>query len=219
MTVKPEVISQVITEKREKTVFGLLRHGETLWNSEKRIQGSSDSPLTDQGKTIVDQWGTMLKQWDWNRIEASNQGRVRETVGIINRHLNIPADFHPELQEQNWGEWEGMTLTQIKSQHRDELDRRVAKGWKFAAPGGETRSAVVKRVLNKLNQLQCLYSNEMILIVCHQGVIKALLYHLLDRKFLPGEDPLLQHNSLHLISVSNKEWTAEQLNINRNFKK
>lgn len=199
------------------TTFGLLRHGETEWNSKKKIQGSGDSPLTDKGRKNTAEWANTLSQWSWNRIIASDLGRVKQTVAILNNALQLPVSYHPELQEQNWGQWEAMTIAHIKKQYSEELERRVALGWKFAAPGGETRQKVLDRTLLFLQNIQQRHTGEKILIVCHQGVIKALLYHITGRKFLPGEDPLLQHNCLHFLSYLKDNWTVGDLNISRQY--
>ena len=202
-------------DTRIVTVFGLLRHGQTEWNILKKIQGSADSPLSAQGKEQTDGWADTLKSYDWDRIIASDLGRVRATVDILNRKLCLPVSFDPRLREQHWGDWEGLTIPFIQHNFKEELARRVAMGWDFAAPGGETRRAVKDRVLTTLLESAQKWPGQKILIVCHQGVVKSVLYSLNDRDFLPGEDPLLQHNRLHLISCTGQGFTPLKLNIAR----
>ncbi len=197
------------------TIFGLLRHGQTEWNILKKIQGSADSPLSAQGKKQTDAWIATLKSYDWDRIIASDLGRVQATVDILNRKLCLPVSFDSRLREQHWGDWEGLTIPFIQHNFKQELARRVAKGWDFAAPGGETRRAVRDRVLATLLESAQKWRGQKILVVCHQGVVKSVLYSLNDRDFLPGEDPLLQHNRLHLISCTGQGFTPLQLNIAR----
>ena len=197
------------------TLFGLLRHGQTEWNTEKRIQGYGDSPLTAEGREQTAKWVPTLQSYRWERILASDLGRVRETVAIINRHLQLPVDFDPRLREQNWGEWEGLTLPSIQANFQAELARRVAMGWEFSAPGGESRQAVKDRVFAALTEAAQDWPGRSILVVCHQGVIKTALYHITGREFLPGEDPLMHHNRLHIISFTDTGFTPLQLNIPR----
>ena len=197
------------------TTFGLLRHGQTEWNILKKIQGSGDSPLTAQGKEETAEWAETLKRYDWDRIIASDLGRVRATVNIINRKLNLPVTFDARLREQYWGDWEGLTIPSIHENFKEDLARRVAMGWEFSAPGGETRLAVKNRVLATLVESAKNWPGKKILIVCHQGVVKSVLYSISKRKFLPGEDQLLQHNQLHIISCSRQHFSPVQLNIPR----
>lgn len=201
------------------TVFGLLRHGQTEWNLVKRVQGLEDSPLTDTGRQQTAEWGQTLQRFQFERILGSDLGRVRETVGIINQTLFLPVTVDKRLREQSWGDWEGLTLPHITSRYQEELRRQVAKGWDFTAPGGESRSAVRDRLFAALTDAAARWPGEKILVVCHQGVIKAALYHLTDREFLPGEDPLLHHNSLHLIHCVGDRFRLGELNIPRNPKR
>lgn len=202
--------------KTDPTLFGLLRHGQTVWNTEKRIQGHGDSPLTAEGREQTAEWLPTLRSYRWDRIFASDLGRVRETVAIINRDLQLPVDYDPRLREQNWGAWEGLTLPSIQANYQAELARRVAMGWDFAAPGGESRQAVKTRIFAALTEAAENWPGRSVLVICHQGVIKTALYHLTGRDFQPGEDPLLQHNRLHLISFSGTGFIPVRLNIPRN---
>jgi len=202
-------------DQQPVTTFGLLRHGQTEWNILKKIQGSNDSPLTAAGKEQTGRWAKNLRGYGWDRIIGSDQGRVRETIDIINRELQLPVTFDPRLREQHWGDWEGMTIARIQEKHQEDLARRVAMGWNFSAPGGETRFAVRDRVLAALLEAAKLFPGEKVLVVCHQGVVKAVLYSITGRDFLPGEDPLLQHNKLHIICCNGQDLSAVHLNISK----
>ena len=136
-----------------KTIFGLIRHGETEWNTEKRIQGSGNSPLTPKGVARTREWAKTLQQWQWDQIHASDLGRVKQTVSILNETLQLPVFFDKRLREQHWGEWEGLTLSSIKTDHKTELERQIARGWEFTAPGGEARYTVRDRVFDCLQQI------------------------------------------------------------------
>ncbi len=72
------------------SIFGLLRHGETEWNTKKRIQGFSNSPLTAKGISQTKEWAETLQQWEWDQIYASDLGRVKQTAAILNESLNLP---------------------------------------------------------------------------------------------------------------------------------
>jgi broad specificity phosphatase PhoE len=200
-------------EKELATTFGLLRHGQTEWNVLKKIQGSKDSPLTAKGKEQTSKWAKVLTSYGWDRIIGSDQGRVRETVSILNRELQLPVTFDRRLREQHWGVWEGMTIADIQEKYREDLARRVAMGWKFSAPGGETRFTVRDRILTTLLESAKESPGQKILVVCHQGVVKAAIYSITGREFLPGEDPLLQHNKLHIIRCTGQDFAAVRLNI------
>ena len=69
-----------MSEEAASNRFGLIRHAETLWNQQSRIQGHRDSPLTDRGKKDADEWGRQLKRISWDRIFGSDLGRAAETI-------------------------------------------------------------------------------------------------------------------------------------------
>ena len=171
--------------------------------------------MTTKGKEQIGEWAKTLKHFNWDRIIASDLGRVKATVDILNRELGLPVDFDPRLREQHWGEWEGLTLPSIQENHKEDLNRRIAMGWDFSAPGGETRLAVKERVLATLLEKAKEWPGKRILVVCHQGVIKTVLYFITGREFHPGEDPLLQHNRLHLISCTQNKFSPVELNVPR----
>lgn len=200
---------------KKTSIFGLLRHGQTQWNALKKIQGSGDSPLTPKGITETRQWLKTLNGWKWDQIYASDLGRVRQTVAILNDMLQLPVYFDDRLREQNWGEWEGRTLSSIKKYHKKELNERIALGWEFSAPGGETRTSVCNRVFETLRHIEKKTPCRKTLIVCHRGVINTVLYHLNGRQFMPEEEPLIQHNKLHLIACDKGVFKIHMLNIPR----
>lgn len=78
--------------------FGLIRHAETIWNRERRVQGQLHSPLTPAGQQQADQWGRTLKPLPWNCILASDTGRAVATATIINVHLNLAVETDPKLR-------------------------------------------------------------------------------------------------------------------------
>ena len=194
------------------TRFGLVRHAETRWNREKRIQGKSDSALTDKGRKDADNWGRRLSRFTWNRILMSDSGRAVETVGGINDHLQLPTESDPRLREQDWGRWTGQIISQIQDEVTNLLQEEQMQGWKFRPPGGEDRLSVWHRGRSALIEAANRWCGETILIVTHEGVIKCLIYHLSGRRFLPDEPALLKAYHLHWLRFSHNELQIETVN-------
>lgn len=198
--------------KQTATPIGLIRHSMTLWNEEKKIQGQQDSPLSSRGVEMAETWGKTLRPLGWQRIISSDLGRARETAVIINRQLHIPCSTDSLLREQDWGEWTGLTLAAIKQQDKIRLKVALKNGWQFQPPGGESRKAVLKRNLEALNHVSQTWPAQRLLIVCHEGVIKCLLYHLCGRAFLPEEPAILKKYHLHMLAMDNSALTLTHLN-------
>jgi broad specificity phosphatase PhoE len=194
------------------TRFGLIRHAETVWNRESRIQGHRDSSLTDRGKKEADGWGRLLKGIAWDRIFGSDLGRVVDTAAIINHHLKIPFEADPRLREQDWGEWTAKPAAKIENEELDKLDEAKRFGWQFCPPGGEDRISVWQRSHNALVDAARKWSGETILVVTHEGVIKSLVYRLAEYKFLPGEQALIESRHLHWLNINHRELQIHQLN-------
>jgi probable phosphoglycerate mutase len=193
--------------------YGLLRHGETVWNSEKRVQGHCNSPLTPFGKTQIQGWADYLAAQGWQRIICSDLGRVRETVAIINSILQLPVTEDTRLREQNWGEWEGMTVDELYRDYAQVLEVQIKAGWDFRPPAGESRSEIRTRIFAALASHREQFNDEKTLVVCHLGVIKCLIYAVAGRSFLPKEPSILQKGCMHTIHYSAGAYRLGSLNI------
>ena len=194
------------------TRFGLIRHAQTLWNLGKRIQGQSDSPLTADGVHQATRWGKLLKPFAWDRILASDTGRAHETAKLINGSLNILMTTDGRLREQDWGQWAGKTIVQLKTEIAQELKDQENAGWTFCPPGGEDRKAVQKRSQKALLEAAAQWPGSNILVVTHEGVIKSLIYHLCDRKFIATEPAIIKKHQLHRLAHDQNGLRIEDLN-------
>jgi len=195
-----------------KTRFGLIRHGQTRWNAEKRIQGQHNSPLTEQGRKMALSWGKQLAAMGWNRILMSDLGRVQETGQLVNATLALPMFNDSRLREQDWGEWSGWTFPELFARRGQEVRQQEASGWKFRPPGGESRIEVLDRAQEALLAAHHRWPGENILVICHEGIIKCLLYSLSKRRFLPSEPKLIKGYQLHLLRAEADKLLLEQAN-------
>ncbi len=198
----------------EQTILALLRHGKTEWNEEGRIQGRHNSPLSPSGRRQVHEWGVFLRDYTTDQIIASDLGRVRETVGILQKYCgNVPVIWNAALREQSWGQWEGKTFRELKTEQAEELAAQTRAGWDFCPPEGESRKEVLKRSLPVIMKTLQQFSGKQVLIVSHEGVVNSLIYHLAGRAFLPEEKTILQKRQLHLLIGINDKLSLGPLNI------
>jgi probable phosphoglycerate mutase len=158
----------------------LLRHGETAWNLERRMQGSRDSALTARGRAQAAAMGRALaRELARDRgptvFLRSPLGRVRETALIIGRELGLdPADWRddPRLAELGYGVWEGSTWSEIEVGHPDAMTRWRADPEGFCPPGGETHVELRRRSAAVLAEI--IASATRTVVVSH-GVSGAVL--------------------------------------------
>jgi broad specificity phosphatase PhoE len=158
----------------------MLRHGETAWNTERRMQGTKDSSLTERGRAQALAMGRMLKvqlaQSPGSTIFLrSPLGRVRETSEIIGRELGLdPSQWRddPRLAELSYGQWEGLSWKEIEVTHPTALADWRADPHGYCPPGGETHHALRQRSAAVLAEVAA--SNVRTVVVGH-GVSGAVL--------------------------------------------
>src|SRR6185437_5386630 len=93
----------------EMTTLLLVRHGETDWNAEGKLQGHTDRPLNDYGRRQARALAERLAGEEIEAVYASDLSRARETAEILGAQLGLPVAVDPDLREKNWGNWEGLT--------------------------------------------------------------------------------------------------------------
>lgn len=129
-------------------ILYVIRHGQTDWNAEGRFQGQTDIPLNALGRQQAMQNGNLLASLLGDRISefdfiASPLGRTRETMELIRRQMQLPAqayDTDERLKEICFGDWEGSTTAELKKQFPQRLKERSRGKWDFLAPGQHAES-------------------------------------------------------------------------------
>lgn len=166
----------MISTPNRKTLY-LIRHGETDWNAQKRLQGRKDIPLNTLGRRQAAEAGVCLK-WllsDVSQVDfvASPLLRTRETMSILRECMGLPAEDYrhdPRLLEIDFGDWEGLTWPQIQAQQPELHQAREADPLGFIVPSGENYPMVFERVASALDALQ-----RDTVVVAHAGVLRAIL--------------------------------------------
>lgn len=158
----------------------IVRHGETVWNVEKKMQGKSDIELNEKGRELAGRLGEALENVHFDRIYASPLIRAYETACLIRGHRNIPIIRDERLIEIGFGELEGSVFT-------DWLKTDCAYRFFFTNPdkyvpaeGGETLQSVKDRTQEFLREvIEPLHKDtERIMIVAHGCVNKGLMCHI-----------------------------------------
>ncbi|HEY4268085.1 MAG TPA: histidine phosphatase family protein [Galbitalea sp.] len=144
----------------------LVRHGETDWNRQRRIQGLTDIPLNETGRDQARATGMLLARRRWDGIFSSPLDRARETASIISAEVGLgEPTLVDALVERNYGQAEGLEWHQVALLYPPGK----------AVPGRESREAVGARVLPAMLDLAAKHPGESLLIVSHGGAIRAVL--------------------------------------------
>jgi ribonuclease H / adenosylcobalamin/alpha-ribazole phosphatase len=157
----------------------LLRHGETPLSPERRFAGRGDIPLTEAGLRQAEAAAQRLAaRGDLGLIVSSPLQRARRTAEAVATAAGVPLVVQDAWAETDFGEWEGLTFSQVAERWPDEAAAWVAHS-EVAPPGGESIAAASERVLSGLAALLAAHPGETVLIVSHVTPMKVLLQHAL----------------------------------------
>ena len=133
----------------------LLRHGETEWNRQGRLQGSGDSPLTARGVKQASASGQRLRHRNFVAAYCSPMLRAKRTATLVLDELEAAPELvdEPRLRERCFGVWEGLQWSTIEAEHAESLKRAQSEP-DYAIPGGgESRQETLERALGFLSSL------------------------------------------------------------------
>jgi probable phosphoglycerate mutase len=159
----------------EATRIIAVRHGETAWNVDSRIQGQLDIQLNDRGRWQARRVGEALAGEPLSAIYSSDLGRAHETARAISEFVPVPVVSHPGLRERRFGMFEGRTFDEIHltwPEHAQNWRKRIPD-WE-PPQGGESLLQLRERVTRTLNDLAARHCGGLIAIVAHGGVLDTL---------------------------------------------
>ena len=155
----------------------LVRHGETSWNKEKRVQGSADIPLNENGILLAEITSEEMKDIPVEMIYTSPLIRARKTAEIMRRNRDIPVRIDDRLQEMGFGKYEGTFIKEASEQEGNVLHNFVKHPEKYEARDGENFSQVIARARSFIDEvlvpIEKMYSN--IMIASHGASIRCFL--------------------------------------------
>ncbi len=159
----------------------LIRHGESVWNGERRIQGNQDPALSPRGRRQAALLVAHLQQAAIRpaAIYTSPLRRAAETAEQIASALRVPLIPDPALCEMRLGAWEGRTVAEIQADQPGRYEGWLADPEANPAPGGEPLSAFFRRVTDWMDGVERAHRDGQIFTVSHGGVIKAVLCRVL----------------------------------------
>ncbi len=191
------------------TTFLLLRHGETIWNRDGKLQGWQDSPLSETGRAQADALAARMALERVDLIVASDLGRTRATAAPIAARLGLAVSLDAGLRERSYGELEGMTWAEIERARPRDYRRLVARDPDHLVPGGETGAQFRDRVVAALERLARANGGAAIALVTHGGVLGVVYRH---AKGIPLEMPrtfTVPNAAVNRLRVERRRWVIE----------
>ena len=158
----------------EPTRIIAIRHGETTWNVDTRIQGRLDIPLNATGRVQAARMALALKEEPITAVYASDLARAWETAQYLGRAHGLQLTPEIGLRERGFGDFEGKTFAEIEALLPDESQRWRKRDPEFAPSGGESLIALNQRVIEAAERLAARHPGELIALVGHGGVMDVL---------------------------------------------
>ncbi|NDC48083.1 MAG: histidine phosphatase family protein [Micrococcales bacterium] len=179
------------------TVLGLVRHGQTDWNAQLRLQGSSDIPLNEIGIAQAKSAAVKFNISDWDVIAASPLSRAKDTAQEIAEILGLRVVIIPELIERSFGEAEGLSHTEWRTRFES----------KEPIPGLESMEDLEARSNRLLEIIANEYDGLRVLGVSHGSLIRKLV-KIASQGELPLSNDRLENLSLNRLSHQDGQWSV-----------
>ena len=198
------------------TIIYLTRHGQTLWNIEKRLQGRGNSPLTEDGIERAKELRDRNKVMNIDVIYSSPIERALNTANIIKGDKNIEVITDDGLMEMCFGDYEGRRTDEVMKENPSWDIGLIMKGNTIlSAPNGENLAEVSDRVSKTMDRIIEENRGKTILIVAHGITLKALMYYFKDDEV---NDEVMGQATLTKINIDeNNNFHIEYKNDNSHF--
>ncbi len=151
-----------------------IRHGETAWNVDTRIQGQLDIPLNDNGRWQAGRLARALTGESLHAIYASDLGRAHQTAQALADAVGLPVIPETGLRERGFGIFEGLTFQEIEQRWPDESMRWRKRDPDFGPAGGETLAGFYERCVATASRIAAAHPGQTIALVAHGGVLDCL---------------------------------------------
>jgi probable phosphoglycerate mutase len=152
----------------------LVRHGETEWNAEGRVQGQTDIPLSTVGLAQAQAAAEVLCRHDFSAIYSSDLMRVRQTAEPAARRLALPLQLDAALRERHYGIFERLLYTEVRNRYPEHYARFQRKDPDYDFESGESLRTFNERSLNIVKTIAARHPGEQVLVFTHGGVLEMV---------------------------------------------
>lgn len=199
-----EVKTTVRGDRKPMTEICLVRHGETLWNREFRLQGAKDIPLSEIGIAQAQAAASRLSKENWDILYSSDLSRAKVTAEHLNLDLGIPHYIEAGLRERNFGPLEGMKREDIEQKYPNVLHHSAGEQ---VISGVESYEALCQRVQETIKTIACRHVGKKILIVSHGASINAFLHMVTGQRL-----NRIENTALTRLRYDGKNWYVDCIN-------
>jgi probable phosphoglycerate mutase len=184
-----------------------VRHGETAWNAERRIQGQLDIPLNANGVAQARALAGVLRDEAFAAIYASDLARALHTAQALAHRLHLPVARRTGLRERHFGLFQGLTAADCRARHPAEHARLQAREPDYVPAGGESLLAFAGRTLACLDVIVAAHPGAQVLVATHGGVLDLVHRRATGRPLDAPRDFDLPNCALNWIEIGPGGWS------------
>ncbi|MBC6695414.1 histidine phosphatase family protein [Terrisporobacter mayombei] len=190
----------------------LVRHAITTCNEGGNLSGLTDSMLSEKGKLQVKNLTNYLKDEKIDEIYSTPFSRTKETIRKLAEIKNIDIVETDELNEINFGDFEGLGFEFIQREYPEEFEKMINEGFDYKYPQGESLKDTFYRVAKKLDNIMKDKDSKTILICSHGGTIRNIISYLLTNDYKYHWNFKIDNSSVSIIEIDNKFAVINKLN-------
>nr|WP_321355335.1 histidine phosphatase family protein [uncultured Draconibacterium sp.] len=195
------------------TEITIIRHGETMWNVQKRIQGQRNSKLSENGITQAELVAKALAKREFDVLISSDLERALETANIINKQLLIPHKYSANLRERSFGIFEGKNFAEIEEKYPEEYRRYKERNPEFVVPGGESLQQLYQRVTSEIEAIAHKFKDQNVLIVSHGLVLEMMMYKTFNLKLDEPRTFSINNSSISSFYIDEDNWFLKEWGV------
>lgn len=194
----------------KETEIILIRHGETEWNSQKRMQGHSNSDLSEVGRGQIQALGELMKNVSFDHIYSSDSLRTSQTAEAITQYSGHKIQFDQRIREKNLGVFEGLTSTEAKERHPEVYRLFKTAGANYVIDEGESTQQLLERALEFIEEIRLRHPQERVVMVTHGGVVRVLMKHALGLSIDAPTRFIIKNTGIFGL-IWNENWLVTQM--------
>ena len=194
----------------KETEIILIRHGETEWNSQKRMQGHSNSDLSEVGRGQIQALGELMKNVSFDHIYSSDSLRTSQTAEAITQYSGHTLQFDQRIREKNLGVFEGLTSTEAKERHPEIYRLFKTAGPNYVIDEGESTQQLLERALEFIEEIRLRHPQERVVMVTHGGVVRVLMKHALGLSIDAPTRFIIKNTGIFGL-IWNENWLVTQM--------
>ncbi len=186
-----------------------LRHGQTEWNLQRRIQGHLDSELTELGEKQARALGEAFKKIKIDALYSSDLGRAVKTVTPVQEMTDLPLITKKCLRETNLGIWSGKTGKEIEAAITNDFEFFKKRDPDFRIPEGETLRERQHRTVSCFEELAKAHAGQIIAVMTHGGILDSLFRHVVEMPLESNHQFSISNASINVVSKNDSGWRLE----------